>query len=72
MGLLSLQLEKLILNDKKGIYRTFYLPGTTFAEFVREMENKYPLIISHQKIESGFFALTEPKNDTRFGAYILV
>lgn len=72
MGLLSLYLEKLIHPDKKGIYRIYYKPSITFLQFKKEMEKKYPLKISNNKIESGFFSLTEAFNDTLFGAYILV
>lgn len=72
MGLLSLRLEKLIHPKKKGIYRIFYNPGTTFLAFKKEMENKHPLKILNHKIESGFFPLTEVFDDTLFGAYILV
>jgi len=73
MGLLSLHLEKLIAPKKKGIYRMFYEPETTFKQFTLEMEKKFPLVISVQKkIESGFVALTEDLNDTLFGSYLLV
>ena len=72
MGLLSLYLEKLIHPDKKGIYRIFYKPGITFLQFKKDMEKKYPLKISNNKIESGFFPLTDVFEDTLFGAYILV
>jgi len=72
MGLLSLYLEKLIHPDTKGFYRIYYKPGTTFFQFKKDMEKKYPLKISNHKIESGFFALNETSDDTLFGAYILV
>ncbi len=72
MGLLSLQLEKLIVPDKKGLFRTFFKPGTTFYDLKAEMEKTHPLLLKDNKIESGFFALTEAKSDTQFGAYILV
>jgi hypothetical protein len=72
MGLLSLQLEKLIQNNKKGIFRTYYKPGVNFLQFVKTMEEKHPLTIFNHKIESGFFPLTEASETTLFGAYILV
>jgi len=72
MGLLSLLLEKLIYQNKQGVYRTYYQPGTSFYTFKNEMEMKYPLKISNNKIESGFFALTEAVEDSLFGVYILV
>jgi hypothetical protein len=72
MGLLSLLLEKLIAQNKQGVYRTYYQPGTSFYTFKKEMEKRYQLKISENKIESGFFALTEAAEDSLFGAYILV
>lgn len=72
MGLLALRLEKLIYQNKQGVYRTFYQPGTSFYTFKNEMQKKYPLKISNNKIESGFFALTEAFEDSLFGAYIFV
>jgi len=72
MGLLSLQLEKLIHPEKKGIFRTFYKPGKSFCEYVNEMSVKYPLKISNYKIESGFFPLVDANENTLFGAFLLV
>ena len=72
MGLLSLRLEKLILQNKKGVYRIYYQPGTSFYTFKKEMEKKHPLKISEGKIESGFLAITEANNESIFGAYIQV
>jgi hypothetical protein len=72
MGLLSLLLEKLIYQNKQGVYRTYYQPGNSFYTFKNEMEKKYPLKILNNKIESGFFALTDAAEDTLFGAYIFV
>jgi len=72
MGLLSLQLEKLIKPGKKGIFRILYQPGKTFLSFKKEMEKKYQLQLSNGKIESGFISLTDADPDSLFGAYILV
>jgi hypothetical protein len=72
MGLLSLQLKKLIEPTQKGLFRTFFNPGTSFYELIAEMKKKHPLQLKNNKIESGFLALTEAKSDTQFGAYILV
>lgn len=72
MGLLSLQFEKIIHPKEKGIYRTFFKPGTTFFQFKEEMENNNPLKVVDGKIKSGFFPLTEANKDTLFGAYLLV
>lgn len=72
MGLLSLRLETLINKNKKGMFSTYFQPGKSFYTFSKEMNKKYPLKILGNKIDSGFLALTEPANNSLFGAYILV
>lgn len=72
MGLLCLTLEKYLVLNKKGIFRTWFQSGTLFADFAKEMEIKHPLNLEGDKIKSGFFALTEAKEDTQFGAYLLI
>lgn len=72
MGLLALQLEKLISKNKKGIFSTYFQPGKTFYDFKTEMEGKHPLMIVDKKIEKGFFAITEARTDSLFGAFIQV
>lgn len=72
MGLLSLQLEKLIHQNRKGIFKLFFNSGETFLSFKEKMGEKYPLKIIQNKIGSGFFALTDTTPDAQFGAYILV
>ena len=72
MGLLSLCVEKFIMPHKKAAYHTRFQPGVTFFDFKNEMEKKHPLILNDNKIESGFFALTDVREDSQFGAYLLV
>lgn len=72
MGLLSLHFEKLISLGKKGVFKTRYQPGKSFAEFAEEMKKKYPLKLNNSKIESGFFPAIPVSPATQFGAYILV
>ena len=72
MGLLALRLETLISKNKKGVFSTYYKPGKSYYQFKNEMEEKHPLKIVENKIESGFFALTEARQDNLFGAFILV
>jgi hypothetical protein len=72
MGLLSLQLEKLVQPGKNAMFRIFYHPGVSFYAFKKEMEKKHPLKISEGKIESGFLALTDASEDSLFGAYLLM
>jgi hypothetical protein len=71
MGLLSLQLEKLLSPKSSGLFKTFYQKGKPFATFAHEMQSSHPLKLNEGKIGSGFFALTETNDDSLFGAYIL-
>jgi hypothetical protein len=72
MGFLALRFEKLISQNKKGIFSTYYQPGKSFYDFKTEMQVKYPLKLVDNKIEKGFFEVTEARTDSLFGAYILV
>ncbi|HCE56912.1 MAG TPA: hypothetical protein DER09_03700 [Prolixibacteraceae bacterium] len=72
MGMISLRLEKWLGADKKGVYKTFYQPGTSFATFKKMMEQKHPVKISDGKFQSGFLALTPSNESAQFGAYLLV
>jgi hypothetical protein len=72
MGWLSLQLEKLISPNKKGVFKTFYNPKQSFFEFIKDMEKNNPLKLHNSKIESGFFPLIPVFENTNFGAFILI
>lgn len=72
MGMISLRLEKWLGADKKGVYKTFYQPGTSFATFKKMMGQKHPVKISDGKFQSGFLALTPSNESAQFGAYLLV
>lgn len=71
MGLLSLQLEKLLIPAKKALYQTWFSPGQSFSEFQSEMEKQHPLVLKNDKIASGFFPLTDATKESQFGAYII-
>lgn len=72
MGFLALRFEKLISQNKRGIFSTYFQPGKSFYDFKTEMKRKYPLKLVDKKIEKGFFEVTEARPDSLFGAYILV
>lgn len=72
MGLLSLKIQNYLVHGRKGIFSIYYRPGKTFANFQQEMQEKYPLRLHENKIDSGFLALTPVFQDTLFGAYLLV
>lgn len=71
MGLLSLELEKLLVPGVKGVFKIFYEKGKSFISFQKEMQQKYPVQIKNKRIESGFYPLTPADEITLFGAYIL-
>jgi len=72
MGMLAIQLEKLIAPGANGIFKTFYQPGRLFAAYKKDMEQKHPLKIENGKITSGFFALTPAGNCETFGAFLII
>jgi hypothetical protein len=72
MGLLSLYLNKLIFNGKKGIFKIYYSQGKSFYDFIKEMQSKYPINIENSRIRSGFMPLTDANDKTLFGACLLV
>ena len=72
MGLLTLQLEKLVSPDKTAVYRMFYRQGKSFLEFKNEMIKAHPPEFVSGKLDSGFFALTEANENTQFGAYLFI
>ncbi len=72
MGLLSLHFEKVVTPGKTAVFKTFYQPGKSFSEFIKEMKSQFPLRIKDFSIDSGFFPLTPVRKDSQFGAYILV
>jgi hypothetical protein len=72
MGLLSFYLNKLIAHDREGMFKSYYNKGVPFLQFKEEMQRKHPLKMQNNKIDSGFFALTEAKQEAIFGAYVLV
>lgn len=72
MGFLALRLEKLVHQNQKGMFQTYYKPGASFYNFKKEMEKKHPLNLHEGKIISGFLPLTDANKNSLFGAYILV
>jgi hypothetical protein len=72
MGLLSMQLEKLLPPQATGMFKTVYQKNTSFQAFANQMENNFPAVIKNGKMTKGFFALTETLADAKFGAYIIL
>ncbi len=71
MGLLSLQLEKLLVPGVKGVFKIWFQKGKSFLSFQNEMHEKFPVQFKNKRIESGFYPLTHADESTFFGAYIL-
>lgn len=72
MGLLALELEKMVVGGTQAVFRTYFEPGRTFHQFRKEMEKQHPLKISDGGMESGFLALTDSNESSLFGAYLMI
>ena len=71
MGLLSIQVEKLLASRMRGIFKIYFQPGTSFQDFQDEMHLNFPPVFSNKKLQRGFFPLTPANDNTYFGAYLL-
>lgn len=72
MGILTMQIEKKIVDETSGKYELFYGPCGGFQDFATKMANENPLKIVNGKLSSGFLPLVEPDRDKQFGAYIIL
>jgi hypothetical protein len=70
MGLLSLKLEKLVHENSKGTFNIWYHGRKPFKNFSEEMSKLYPLKIADNYIFSGFLPVTDPDENSLFGAYL--
>ncbi len=70
MGLLSLNIEKLLVPGVKGMFKLFFQKEKSFHSFQKEMTTKYPPQFRGNRLESGFLPLTPAHENTFFGAYI--
>jgi hypothetical protein len=70
MGLLSLKLEKLVHENSKGTFNIWYHGNKPFKNFSEEMSNLYPLKTADNYIFSGFLPVTDPDENSLFGAYL--
>ncbi|MCC8152919.1 MAG: hypothetical protein LIP01_01080 [Tannerellaceae bacterium] len=73
MGYLSLQLEKIIHPESKGIFRVTYDKGTlTCYQTHQEMQRLNPLSLSNGKIRKGYLSLCPVTSKTNYKAFITV
>ncbi len=70
MGILSLKLEQKIHQEAFGKFSLFYGKRGEYNNFASHQQQLYPPITKDGKLISGFFPLTEPREDKKFGAYI--
>ncbi len=70
MGILSLFLEKKIHPEASGKFELFYGQTGEFMDFVGNQQQLHAPVLKDGKLFSGFFPLTEPAPDSKFGAYI--
>ena len=70
MGILSLFLEKKIHPEASGKFELFYGQTGEFMNFATIQQRLKAPILKDGKLFSGFFPLTEPDPDSKFGAYI--
>lgn len=71
MGLLSLQLEKLLAPGRKGIFGMYFRKGKDFKTYADIVQTSAPIEFREGKIDSGFLPLTPTDTDTLFGAWIM-
>lgn len=71
MGLLSLQLEKLLAPGRQGIYKICYNKGISFQTYAEAMKKRFPPEFKDNYIASGFMPLTPAVADSMFGACII-
>lgn len=72
MGMVALQIEKLLAPGIKGKFQTFYRSGELFTNFIMQMEEKHPLKTRNGKLVSGFLSLTPSCTKEEFGAYLIL
>jgi hypothetical protein len=72
MGILAMQIEKIIHGQTSGKFGLFYGAPGEFKEFATKNVQNNPLKMRNDKLSSGFLSLVEPNGEKQFGAYILL
>lgn len=74
MGILAAKVrDKIVAQGKSGKYYVDFEPDTnTLKNKIESLKEKYPLVISENKIAKGFFALTPIYADSQYIAYIII
>ncbi len=72
MGAVVLALRDRLAEGSGGIFQIMYGKENQYSKFCEEMVNSRPLTKYNGKIIKGFIPLTEPADDSLFGAYMLV
>jgi hypothetical protein len=72
MGLIACYLEKYIHQSSVGKFLIYANEKKSFKSFSSEMSISFPMEIKEKKAYKGFFPLSEPKETSVFGAYMLL
>jgi len=72
MGLIACYLESFIHQSSVGKFLIYGNEKKSFKTFSSEMSIAYPMELKEKKAYKGFFPLTEPKEKSLFGAYMLL
>jgi hypothetical protein len=71
MGLVALQLQKLIHPQAKGTFGVHFHPKKSFISFADEKRKEYPLTLKNNLPFKGFFPLSNPQNAISGAFFIL-
>ena len=72
MGILSQAIEQKIHPESSGVFQTYYQPKRPYRQFAEEQAKKNPPFMADQQLRKGFISLTAPKDNSLFGAYLLL
>jgi hypothetical protein len=71
MGIVALQLQRLLADDVKGKFAVHFSPKQPFGDFHQQMTTEYPLEFKDGKPFRGYFPLSDPAK-AHAGAYVLI
>lgn len=73
MGFVSIIFfEKFVQHSKEGIFEIKYGKNKDLEEFIKEQNEKYPLVLNNGRIVSGFLHLTNIMPETSYIAYVKI
>ncbi len=72
MGILGCYLNRYLHHKSKGEFKIYFHPKRAFADFNKEMQQRYPFEIENGKWRKGYLPLVAPTPEKQFGAYVLL